>query len=93
MKMDKIDFLLHAPGWRGALARIFLLTVVYVAAIYMPMSVEWVSKFFGLSPISETQKLRYPGVLYVFKLLWFFTVAIEVVCIIVIYVMRKGRVK
>ncbi|WP_153077302.1 hypothetical protein [Paraburkholderia bonniea] len=93
MKADKFDLLLRAPGWRGSLARVSLLTIVYVCVMYVPVAIEWAAENLGMTPMSEAQRLGYPGILFGFRLLWLIAIVVEAAYLIFAYLVKKRRIK
>jgi hypothetical protein len=78
MKEDKLGLLLRATGWRGALARVVLLTLVYLLTVYLPSFLDFASTHFPMMKMSDQQRAGHHGVVIFFRVLWVFVIVVEI---------------
>lgn len=79
MNNSKVDRLILDGGWKGTLTRVVGIVLVYLGMKYLPDAVMWASTHSSLTPMSAHQIERHGAILFVFKVVFGFALAFEVI--------------
>lgn len=90
MNDSLIERLLRATGWRGSIARIALMAILYCGILYLPVVVDWASTHIGTTAMSTAQRTKHGGIVYVFGALFLFVSCFEGVRLFIEFIRRWG---
>lgn len=93
MNSFNVDRLILDGGWKGTLTRVIGIALVYLGMKYLPDAVTWASTHSSLTPMSVHQIERHGAILFVFKIVFGFALAFEVIRLTYTFIRKRRAAK
>ncbi|MFP3563684.1 hypothetical protein [Paraburkholderia sp. SIMBA_030] len=91
MKPSKIDRLILDDSWKGACTRVLGIALVYLGLKYLPDAVAWSSIHWHVSAMSPKQIEKHGAILFIFKIVFGFALAIEAIKAVRVLARRRSN--